>query len=241
MIFPGGVIGGGYGAKGVTFDGSSDYLLLSGGLSGVSDGRVGITSFWINSSYTSANQYIFQCGNFQRFRIILDLTTGNLRIVGQNTSGTIILTLGSSSGVCDGSWHHILAAWDTDTGANNLVYVDGADDTSLTTRSAANIDYANDDCGLGRRIATDNFYLHSDLAEFYFTTEWLDITSSTVREKFAKNGRPVYLGSDGSKPTGTAPLVYLKGPASNWGTNSGSGGDFTTHGTFTDAATKPSY
>ena len=57
---------------------------------------------------------------------------------------------------------------------------------------------------------------------------------------FSRNGRPVSLGSDGSKPTGTAPPIYLKGPASTWGVNSGTGGNFTVVGSFSDAATKPS-
>lgn len=237
MIFPGGIIGGAYGAKGVVFNGSSNYVDTA--VTGLSNGKIGLLSFWFRIDTAPSSGADFFVGN-GRFRVNITSTPGDVYIVGIRTTGTTCLSMHSDSSKDDGEWHHFLSAWNLSASSLCKIYVDGVDETTILTRTNNNIDYTNTDLTIGR-FHSGGSYVDGDMAEFYFTTEWLDITSSTVREKFAKNGRPVSLGSNGSKPTGTAPLVYLKGPASNWGTNSGSGGDFTTHGTFTDAATKPSY
>jgi len=51
--------------------------------------------------------------------------------------------------------------------------------------------------------------------------------------------RPADLGSNGSTPTGTQPLIYFNGDAASAGTNAGSGGNFTINGSPTDAETNP--
>ena len=239
MIFPGAVIGG-YSAKGVTFDGSNDYLSLGSSPTGLSDQAVGLLSFWINGANASANAYLFFGGSI-RFRVLFTAAADDVYVLGDNTSGTNILGMNTSVAVLDSSWHHVLAAWDTSTSANCKIYVDGVDRTTLTTRTSGNIDYTFGSfyCGASN---TGSFKLNADVAEVWFShNQWLDITSSANRAKFASSGRPVTLGSDGSRPTGTAPIIYFKGPASNWGTNAGTGGNFTVNGAFTDAATKPSY
>src|SRR6185295_18112501 len=43
---------------------------------------------------------------------------------------------------------------------------------------------------------------------------------------------PVSLGSNGSTPTGSAPLVFMSGDISAWFTNKGTGGGFTLSGTL---------
>jgi len=54
--------------------------------------------------------------------------------------------------------------------------------------------------------------------------------------------KPVDLGSDGSTPTGTAPIMYFsrRNGASTWGDNKGSGGTFTQSGTFLAGSDSPS-
>lgn len=228
---------GGFSAPAVTFDGSNDYLSKASGPTGLADGTLGLFSVWVKiASNPASTHWIINGGQSGRFQIQI-LTTGQLQVLGQRSTGAICLSLRTTTDICDGAWHHVLAAWDLSADANCLVYVDGADDTTLSTRTNNPIDYATGDMTIG----TPTVFLAADVAELYFTTEWLDLTSSANREKFAKNGRPVKLATDGSLPTGTAPLIYLRGPASNWGTNSGSGGDFTVTGAFTDASTKPSY
>ena len=61
------------------------------------------------------------------------------------------------------------------------------------------------------------------------------------RRKFIDvDGKPVDLGSDGSTPTGTVPLMFFSGPTDDWHINKGSVGGFTETGAFTDAPYSPS-
>lgn len=62
-----------------------------------------------------------------------------------------------------------------------------------------------------------------------------DITQQSVRDSFGST----QIGSDGSGPTGSQPLIYFTGAASVWnaGTNQGDGGNFTQAGTaFSDVS-----
>jgi hypothetical protein len=52
--------------------------------------------------------------------------------------------------------------------------------------------------------------LKTDMAELYFAHEFLDFTNPANRAKFHDtNGKPVDLGTTGSLPTGSPPLLYL--------------------------------
>lgn len=240
MMIAGGIIGG-YSAKAVTFDGTNDYLSRTAQLDGIADGKLGTLSLWINGAQPATSRYVMYFGTTGRFSVLVISTDGSMSISGRTSAGANMFAMNSSTNpVADGSWHHVLASWDTSDTNKCKFYLDDADVTTVALISNNDIDYAtagNIACGAG---ASGNFRLGADVAEFYFTTEWLDLTDSAVRAKFIKAGRPVSLGADGSKPTGTAALLYLKGPASNWGTNAGSGGNFTVNGTFTDASTAPS-
>ena len=73
----------------------------------------------------------------------------------------------------------------------------------------------------------------------------LDFSIVSNRRKFlSAGGKPVFLGADGSLPTGTAPIIYQHlddGEAvANFATNRGTGGDFTITGTLDTGSTSPS-
>jgi len=237
IVFPGAVIGG-YSAKAVSADGD-DYLQRSSAIAGISDVTTGLLSFWVKSTFSDALRVMDDDSSHFVVNVALD---NILSIVANRSNGDLCLSMRTTSGLSTSGWSHVLAAWDLSADALCKIYINGSDDTSISIRDNQAIDYTTTGWTIGAlNGAEDLLNLVGDMAELYFTTEWLDITDSSVRQTFAKNGRPVNLGSDGSRPTGTAPLIYLKGPASTWGTNAGSGGDFTVHGTFTDASTKPSY
>ena len=80
----------------------------------------------------------------------------------------------------------------------------------------------------------------NSMTEFWMSPTFLDFSVQANREKFVSaSGDALYLGANGELPTGSAPAIYLKGPASGWGTNLGTGGDFTQTGTFADAVDNP--
>jgi hypothetical protein len=79
-----------------------------------------------------------------------------------------------------------------------------------------------------------------DLAELYMITGTsLDLSNSTNMRKFiSATGSPVDLGTTGSAPTGTIPLLYFKGGASTFLTNQAGKGDLTVDdGTLTNSVT----
>ena len=70
---------------------------------------------------------------------------------------------------------------------------------------------------------------NGDIAFFYFTDEYIDFSEPENAFKFVDvTGYPLDLGSDGSNPTGTAPLLYFRhDDLTDLKTNLGVGGDFT--------------
>eukprot|EP00873_Tetraselmis_striata_P009282 jgi/Tetstr1/429546/TSEL_019450.t1 len=133
---------------------------------------------------------------------------------------------------------------DTKVGWDNAnskrdAYLDG---NAVTLTLAAQSDFAVrwDESNMG--VGVSGSGMTGCMAEFYATTEYLDLSVEANRRKFiSATGAPVSLGADGSTPTGTQPLVYMSGAAANWnaGKNFGSWSDFTVTGALTDCASSP--
>ncbi len=220
----------------VNFDGTNDYLTRGGALTGLSDGDAGSTSFWFKfnggdgsdvSIFTdNAGHIHIRRGSDNKIRMLMH-TSGASELVDIQTSSTYI---------ADGNWHHCMASWNTTSDTQHL-YIDGVDQLSVNNSTTGTIDYTQTDYAVGARTSGTN-KINSDLAEFYFTNEYIDLSSSANRDKFfnSTTGEPVDVGSDGSTPTGTAAVVYLSGATSTWHTNDGSGGGFTENGALTDGA-----
>jgi hypothetical protein len=120
------------------------------------------------------------------------------------------------------------------------MYVNDANASPSASPSNTTIDYTIADWAVGGDVGGSNL-ADGDVAEVFFTDEYLDISVVANRRKFITAGlRPVDVGSDGSTPTGTAALIYLSGATSTWHTNDGSGGGFTENGALSDGADSPS-
>ena len=220
----------------VNFDGSNDYLTRGGALTGLSDGDAGSTSFWFKlnggdgsdvSIFTdNAGHVHIRRGSDNKIRLLMH-TSGAVELVDIQTSDTY---------TADGNWHHCMASWNTTSDTQHL-YIDGVDQLSVNNSATGTIDYTQTDYAVGARTSGTN-KINSDLAEFYFTNEYLDLSQASNRLKFlTATGAPASLGSDGSTPTGTAAVVYLSGATSTWHTNDGTGGGFTENGALTDGST----
>ena len=233
-------------ADAVEFDGTNDYLKTTSGL-GASDNKFATYSFWFkfataagtdqifsNDDGTVTNKYMY----FQR--------DANERFQGQwlNAAGTITMTwVGAVNEVADTDWHHFILSVDmSDTGKRHI-YIDGVDSSpAWGVYLNENLIHSRSNWWIGTfRGLLDANVLDGDMAEFYFTNEYIDLSVALNREKFIKNGKPVLLGGDGSTPTGTQPLIYFNGNAAAWnaGTNAGSGGNFTMTGAVTDSTNEP--
>lgn len=239
----GNVNGSSYVVNAVSYDGATNYLDRGAQLTGITDATVGSISLWFRIDDLSVTGNIISIqdasGGTSGFGVILG-STGLFTFIGKNSAGTTILNMATTVIKTVGTkWYNVLASWDLSAASTNI-YVNSVSDKSVTTATNDTIDYTKSDCsimtatGFGTKVK-------GSLAELWFTNTYIDFSNATNRQKFIDtNGFPVSLGSDGSTPTGTAPIIYLKSSASSVGTNSGTGGNFTATGTFAIASSSPS-
>ncbi len=147
----------------------------------------------------------------------------------------------------DGAWNNILLSIDTSGGAYVLnCYINGVSVTLSDSFTDGSLPFNID-------IFYDTFYVNDwkingstqpaimDMAHVWMAAgQFIDFSVQANREKFrSPTGHPVYLGADGSLPTGTAPTMYFRGGGNSFATNRGSGGTFTLTGTVYDASSGP--
>lgn len=236
--------GSSYVADAVTFN-RNVYLTRGADYSGAANSSQGIFSAWVkfNAANGSLHEILTDAGNgydisrLANNKIYISLNNG----ARQYDIGTAV-TYTTSSG-----WIHILASWDTNYSAGNKLghlYINDVSDKVVESDSDSSftVDYTSTDHVVGGAV-TGTSLLGADVAELYFAPgQFLDFSNSTNRRKFiSAAGKPVSLGSDGSTPTGVAPILYLKGQAATFATNKGTGGGMTSNGgSLTDAGTSPS-
>lgn len=236
---------GSYSANAASFP-NSPYMVL-GSIAGIANAKVGTISLWIRlDGSTGGEQTIFEIasGSTPDFRISYNAAghLANFRIVGANSSGTVILDMSTSAGYSPGTkWYNLLASWNLATAATSF-FVNNASDKTTTTATNDTINYADGAAfaivGVSRSITNKLF---ASLAEVWFTNSFDDLSISGNRAAFIAGGFPVNLGSTGQTPTGSSPLLYLKSAASQFNVNSGTGGNFAiTNGPLAIASTSPS-
>ena len=220
---------------GVAYDGTTSFLTRDAGLTGAADGKEGTFSAWIKITEGHDSGAILAsvsalAGGSGRTRFTLGSGTREFQVIGVNSSNTTILDIISTIELPAGVWNHVLCSYDlTDTG-NRHLYVNDADNLTVNTYTNDTIDYTLPDWGVGG-LPDGSGLFEGSLAEVWFEPTYIDLSIEANRRKFiSANGRPVDLGADGSTPTGSAPIVYLK----NDETNLGDGEGFTLNGTVTD-------
>lgn len=201
--------------------------LLNSDLSGNADGRLGTVSFWYRSD--DAGQNTIALGAQGSAVEILNDTGGNWRVILLKVGGGKAFSPGVGSDSVghngDGVWHHFLASWNVDTD-DVYLYIDGTDHLSGSPAGqGTDIDYTRSqhyESGIGAVSQRWGGCL-ADVWVSY--AEAVDFSVEQNRLRFRNaNGEPVYLGSDGSLPTGSQPIIFLQGTG---GTNSGTGGNYT--------------
>jgi hypothetical protein len=235
------------------FDGTNDYMRRVGGLTGASDSKTGIIVAWCRVDGGDGTTREILSGSFTLgsgadlpFRLLLS-GLNRIGLFCKNPAGTIILDIFTTSGsvLAGSSWRNFLASWDMADTAKRHIYLDDSSDLNITTYTNDVLDYTCADWAVGANPGA-NFKFNGPLAEIYFAPgQYLDFSVEANRRKFiSSSGKPVNLGSDGSKPAGIAPIVYQHlddGEAvANFATNRGTGGDFSITGTLTTADSSPS-
>ena len=239
----GSVVGETYQANAVHFDGTNDYLTRGADLTGNADTQTLMGSFWINfKGGDGSEQYIYNAQGTNSGGLWITKTTGNkISIQAKAYTGAAMCNLVSGSTfVASGGWNHILWDWYGASSGRGNIYVNDSDDSAAFTNNNASLVQmvqANHSVGSD---TSGNGKLYADIADFviYWTTS--DIATESNRRPFISGaGKPVDLGSDGSKGP-TTPKVFFTGETASWYTNAGAGGGFTENGALTDGTDSPS-
>jgi len=240
----------GYAPQGVHFSSTGPQSLSdASALTGVTDGTVGLLSFWFKAEGSDANTFrVFasqNAGGTVNGVLVDRLTTGAMRLILQNSSGSNVVIVSTVSTVftaANGNWHHYIASWTTGGSPNIQIFVDGVVDTNGPP-SAGTIAYATG--GTKWELGDASLPMDVDVADFWFDTgiafpSQLALTTPANLQKFINGGSAVNLGTNGATPSGTAPPVFFSGAVASWNTNKGSGGGFTlNNGPLTASATNP--
>jgi hypothetical protein len=236
------VIGGG-GYRGATFDGTNDHMGRTSALSGASANDTGTCSFWVKFNGGTGTQTIcqFMKDGVSTFVARRFLSPGFEMGFQFSRTNTAPFALGDLIGttVNDGEWVHVLGSWDISAAIGTwLIYIDDVNAGSGFRDQTGNISWDGTDIYIGNDASGNRF--NGDLAEFWLDNTYMDLSNSTNRRKFiSAGGAPVDLGSNGSTPTGSAPLIYLRGPAPRFPTNQAGTGNFTVTGALTTSSTNP--
>ena len=231
------VVGEGVSVPMTKFDGAADRLERGSDLTGNSDGKKGILSAWVD----------IKGGNSSRMRIVHNTSTtfkferktdNKWTIAIQDSSSTNRLVIETTSTYTDATGlTHILASWDVGASESHL-YVNGSSNKSEITNSDANLDYTRSNYVVGATTGGGSEF-NGAVGQLYVNfAQYLDFSVQANREKFVygtgANAKPVDLGPNGEKPTGSSPIIYLNNQAGTFQTNLGTGGNFSVTGQLVD-------
>ncbi|MDP6718077.1 MAG: hypothetical protein QGF59_05475 [Pirellulaceae bacterium] len=233
-----------YEAIGVHLDGTNDYLTRGADFTSHADSVVSTCAGWLNMSGSSDGTrygiYSTDPGGPVSDGLIIRRETDNkIQVIGSTSADTTIQGFKSTTSVvaADG-WVHFMFSFNATTQTQHF-YLDGSEDLNSATNSTGTIEHTGTDHYVGALDGAASKF-NGDMADLYVNTqEYVDLSSAANRAKFYVSHKAVDLGSDGSTPTGTAPVLFLTGAVDSWHTNVGSGGGMTETGALTAASTNP--
>ena len=216
-------------------------FLLSSEPTGAALSKTGTISLWAKRSSTGLHAVIYNTAKVScRF-----VSTGNAFRWGlENGAGTLILDVKTTTAfTVDGLWHHLILSYDLST-LTYQCYVDGVEETLILETSPVvddTVDWLENALAIGSTTG-GGAYFPGCLAEVYVALEYIDLSDSDNLAKFINSdGKPVDLGTDGSTPIGTAPMIYLNKNGERFGDDkSGNGNNLIEQGAPIACATSPS-
>lgn len=240
---PGGDPGGG-GVLGAAsdFDGTNDHMERGGDFTGNTDGKLLTLSTFIrfNATPTTARRVIQSRGGTNGIFFGTGVSS-EVEITAWNSANSLVLNVDGVDSLTTGQWYHIMASFDMSNAARRHLYVDDVDKLNVSTYVDDNIDFTQTNHYIASNEASGNL-LNGCLSELYINyDEYIDLSIEANRRLFIDASvKPVDLGSDGSTPTGNAPIGYWNNPFGSFETNKGTGGNMTVTGALTECASSPS-
>jgi hypothetical protein len=223
------------GGSSYTFDGSTTWL-SRGSLVGAADGSLGTMSLWL---------YVDSAGDGTNRKLVIDnisacylglAANDKIALVMKTDVPGNLLVHYSDAAFPTDQWVHYIGSWSL-TGTPAVgVYINGVAQGAPDTLAAGTVDSSGATAwGIGDYDEGAIQPFTGSIAELYYNqAEYIDLSVAANRALFiTPELEPVDLGSDGSKPTGTAPIIYM--PFRDL-ENKGTGGQFTENGTITSDA-----
>lgn len=215
----------------ILFDGTTDFMVRGGDLSGVVDSKTGIFSTWIRlDGGDGTNLTLLAPPNLG---CTIRRVVPGFQVRLENGASTVISTFHTGTNFTAGpDWIHIIAAWDLATLTTQFFANDISDKVEDVGPIDDLIDYVPSDWGIGGAAGGEALLIGA-MADFFFAPgQFLDLTTVANRRKFIDAaGNPVFLGVSGEEPTGSPASIYLRGNRTDQGINSGTGGDFVSQAT----------
>jgi hypothetical protein len=220
----------------VTFDGTNDSLNVDDATLGHSDGKQFLISFWMRTSQPLGTPSFLFVTAAPAVTIGMSLTFDNdkLRFRLSDSTGAKLAEVTSTTEVTSNlGLVHVLVAVDLNVPTVQMA-INGVLETLTISVAPTNGtgNFKNTTFFLGIS-QVGNALFEGEMGQFYIAQEYLDISVQANIDKFYDNGNPVDLGTDGSTPTGTAPIIFLNNPLATWKNNLGSGGNLTEVGPLT--------
>jgi len=222
-----------YNANPVFFDGSGDFLDDASDLGAIGGSTQLTASFWIRPTGAGgSNEQIFNTsGGRINFRLRTDDT---FQLLANTSAPQIVFRYQGTTTINRDEWSHVLLSFDAATTTLNVYINDVAASGSFTEQNRT-IDSYESNYAIGANTSGTSSFT-GDIADFWmdFGT-YIDFSVEANRRDFiSATGNPVFLGTDGSAPTGSAPEIFVSGPTATWHTNDGSGNGFVENGALTD-------
>lgn len=190
--------------------------------------KVFLLSFWLRIDSDDRQQILTTTNlklqitksNFGRFAILAKDAGGNAMVNIQSKKDNLL----SKNG-----WMHLAACWDSSVPGSQGIFLNGERlpaTLNNTVVQDSDIDFPDTDYRISA-YTNGTIPLNGCLSQFYMNTmEYRDLSvEANMRMFIDENSRPVFLGYDGSLPTGSKPIIFA--PSGDFSANMGYGGSFT--------------
>lgn len=226
-------------AGGATKFNGQTWFARQSDLVGNADSKLLLFSFWFNPRV--AGTMVAYGTDSTRMRLFRS-TADKMQVTVRNAAGGFVLELRTSASAAIDTWHHIMGSVDlNDTAKRHLVLNDVADMQVLVYANSA-MDFTRPLHLIAGSTLAGGALWDGCLEHIYLNFgTFMDLSVVANKRKFIKADlTPADLGTDGSAPTGSPPIVYLRGNPASIVTNRGTGGDLPLEGgTLLDCADEP--